>query len=723
MNNTKTTLHMKRLFLAAAGFLFPLLLAAQAVLPYQNPSLSPEKRAKDLVGRLNLEQKVTLMMDQSAAVPEFGIRKYNWWNEALHGTARAGLATMFPQVIGMAASFDDALLQQVYDIASTEHRIKYILARQKDNVARYHGLTVWTPNINIFRDPRWGRGQETYGEDPYLTMRMGYAVVNGLQGTGSGEKYDKLHACLKHFAVHSGPESERHSFDAADVSYRDLMETYLFAFENLVKTTDVKEVMCAYNSFEGDPCCGSDKLLIQFLRRDWGYKGIVVSDCGAINDFFVPGRHDAYPNDPASATAKAVLTGTDLECGSSYKALLDAVKQGKIKESDIDVSVTRLLKARFELGEMDDDSLVSWNSIPVSKLACDEHDAVALQMARETMTLLQNRGNVLPLAKEGKRYAVLGPNAADSTVLWGNYNGTPRKTVTVLEAIRAKVGTRNVFYADPASSLLATPAGVDAYIFVGGISPRLEGEEMRVSYEGFAGGDRTSIELPAIQREMLKLLRKTGKPVIFVNMSGSAIALEPETQSCDAILQAWYGGQEGGQAVADVLFGDYNPAGRLPVTFYRNDAQLPDFHDYDMAGRTYRYLESKPLFPFGFGLSYTTFRYGDATLVRGKGKKNQMNMELKVPVTNAGPVDGDEVVQVYVKKVEDAGGPQRALRGFRRVSIPAGQTVEVSIPLTEMSFRTFNEKTGKMEATAGNYVIYYGKSSDPDDLKQVSVKL
>jgi beta-glucosidase len=554
-------------------------------------------------------------------------------------------------------------------------------------------------------------------------MRMGYAVVNGLQGTGSGEKYDKLHACLKHFAVHSGPESERHSFDAADVSYRDLMETYLFAFENLVKTTDVKEVMCAYNSFEGDPCCGSDKLLIQFLRRDWGYKGIVVSDCGAINDFFVPGRHDAYPNDPASATAKAVLTGTDLECGSSYKALLDAVKQGKIKESDIDVSVTRLLKARFELGEMDDDSLVSWNSIPVSKLACDEHDAVALQMARETMTLLQNRGNVLPLAKEGKRYAVLGPNAADSTVLWGNYNGTPRKTVTVLEAIREKVGTRNVFYADPASSLLATPAGVDAYIFVGGISPRLEGEEMRVSYEGFAGGDRTSIELPAIQREMLKLLRKTGKPVIFVNMSGSAIALEPETQSCDAILQAWYGGQEGGQAVADVLFGDYNPAGRLPVTFYRNDAQLPDFHDYDMAGRTYRYLESKPLFPFGFGLSYTTFRYGDATLVRGKGKKNQMNMELKVPVTNAGPVDGDEVVQVYVKKVEDAGGPQRALRGFRRVSIPAGQTVEVSIPLTEMSFRTFNEKTGKMEATAGNYVIYYGKSSDPDDLKQVSVKL
>ena len=706
-------------FLMLAGLLLPLLLSAQ-VLPYQNPSLSPEKRAKDLVGRLNLEQKVTLMMDQSQAIPEFGIRKYNWWNEALHGTARAGLATMFPQVIGMAASFDDTLLQQVYDIASTEHRIKYILARQEDNVARYHGLTVWTPNINIFRDPRWGRGQETYGEDPYLTMRMGYAVVNGLQGTGSGEKYDKLHACLKHFAVHSGPESERHVFDAADVSYRDLMETYLYAFENLVKTTDVKEVMCAYNRFEGDPCCGSDKLLIQLLRRDWGYKGIVTSDCWAINDFFTPGHHNVYPNDPASATAKAVLTGTDLECGSSYKALIDAVAQGKIKESDIDVSVTRLMKARFELGEMDDDALVSWNSIPVSKLACDEHDAVALKMARETMTLLQNKGGVLPLAKEGVRYAVLGPNAADSTVLWGNYNGTPRKTVTVLEAIREKVGARNVVYAP---TLHAMPAGVDAYIYVGGISPRLEGEEMRVSYEGFSGGDRTSIELPELQREMLKLLRKTGKPVIFVNMSGSAVALEPETQSCDAILQAWYGGQEGGQAVADVLFGDYNPAGRLPVTFYRNDAQLPDFHDYDMAGRTYRYLESKPLFPFGYGLSYSTFAYGDATLVRAKGRKNQFNMELQIPVTNTGAMAGDEVVQVYVKKVEDAGGPKLALRGFSRVGIAPGETKTVSIPLTELSFRTFNEKTGKMEATAGNYVIYYGKSSDLSDLKQVEVKL
>lgn len=690
---------------------------AQQQFPYQNPKLSADQRADDLLGRLSLEQKVQLMMDVSEGIPELGIQKYNWWNEALHGAARAGLATVFPQSIGMAASFDDALVQQVFDVASTEQRIKYILARQDKNVERYHGLTVWTPNINIFRDPRWGRGQETYGEDPYLTMRMGYSVVTGLQGP-KGEKYDKLHACLKHYAVHSGPESERHMFNADEVSYRDLMETYLYAFENIIKTTDVQEVMCAYNRFDGKPCCGSDQLLIQFLRKDWGYKGLVVSDCGAINDFYAKGAHNVFPGNRAAASANAVLTGTDLECGSSYKSLVESVEKGYIKESDIDVSVRRLLKARFRLGEMDDDSIVSWNQIPVSKLACDEHDALALKMARETMTLLQNKGGVLPLAKENVRYAVLGPNAADEVVMWANYNGTPRKTVTVYDAIKEKVGAKNVVFAP---NVIAIPSGVDAYIFVGGISPALEGEQMRVQYEGFAGGDRTTIELPSTQRAILKALHETGKPVIFVNMSGSAIALMPETESCDAILQAWYGGQQGGQAVADVLFGDYNPAGRLPVTFYKGDYQLPDFHDYDMAGRTYRYMDDEPAFAFGFGLSYSKFEYGLARIER-KSKKG-MDMNLVVPVTNVSDIDGEEVVQLYVRKVEDKEGPKRALRGFCRQNIPAGATVEVSIPLNEVTFRTFNEANGKMEATSGTYVLYYGKSSDLRDLQQITVTL
>ncbi len=708
---------MKRTITFVSGILLAVVMTAQQLLPYQNPKLSADQRADDLLGRLTLEQKVQLMQDVSEGIPELGIRKYNWWNEALHGAARAGLATVFPQSIGMAASFDDALVQQVFDVASTEQRIKFILARQNNNVERYNGLTVWTPNINIFRDPRWGRGQETYGEDPYLTMRMGYSVVTGLQGT-PGDKYDKLHACLKHYAVHSGPESERHIFDADEVSYRDLMETYLYAFENIIKTTDVQEVMCAYNRFEGKPCCGSDKLLIQFLRKDWGYKGLIVSDCGAISDFYSQGRHNVFPKNPAAASANAVLTGTDLECGNSYRSLVKAVAEGYIKESDIDVSVHRLLKARFRLGEMDDDSIVSWNHIPVSKLACDEHDELALKMARETMTLLQNKGCVLPLAKENVKYAVLGPNAADSVAMWANYNGTPRKTVTVLEAIREKVGERNVVYTP---NMIAVPSGVDAYIFVGGISPRLEGEEMRVQYEGFSGGDRNTIELPSIQRAVLKTLHETGKPVIFVNMSGSAIALMPETESCDAILQAWYGGQQGGQAVADVLFGDYNPAGRLPVTFYKGDYQLPDFHDYDMYGRTYRYMDEEPAFAFGFGLSYSEFEYGLAHIDR-KSKRG-MDMTLVVPVTNTSTVDGDEVVQLYVRKVEDKEGPKLALRGFSRQHIPAGTSVNVSIPLNELTFRTFNEATGKMEATPGTYVLYYGKSSDLRDLQQIVLTL
>lgn len=676
------------------------LLAAQSF-PYQDPALSAEQRAEDLLGRLTLEQKASLMMNASPAIPELGIRAYNWWNEALHGAARAGLATVFPQAIGMAASWDEALLEEVFDIASTEQRIKFIQYRRNpEGSPQYHGLTVWTPNINIFRDPRWGRGQETYGEDPYLTARMGYAVVKGLQGPQDGP-YDKLHACLKHYAVHSGPEGTRHQFDARDISWRDLAETYLYAFGDIISRTDVQEVMCAYNRFEGEPCCGSDQLLIRILREKWGYKGLVVSDCGAIDDFWREGRHGTYLNDPGTAVARAVRSGTDLECGSSYRHLLDAVAQGKLTEAEIDVSLRRLLVARFRLGEMDPDESVSWNRIDESLLASEAHRATALRMARESMVLLQNNG-ILPLRKDIK-VAVTGPNAADSVAMWGNYNGIPVRTVTARQGIADKLD----------AGCLTDIGEAEVVIYVGGISPRMEGEEMRNSPEGFNRGDRTTIELPRAQRAEVDSLRALGKRIVFVNFSGSAMGLLPETQRCEAILQAWYPGEAGGTAIADVLFGDCNPSGRLPVTFYRSDADLPDFDDYDMAGHTYRYFTGTPLFHFGHGLSYADFRYGRARIRRG---------ELVVRVRNRGRMDGDEVVQLYMGKREDVEGPQMALRAFRRVRIPAGKSVKVRIPLDEGTFATYDEPSGELRATPGHFTLYYGPSADRSVLKQLHIR-
>lgn len=863
--------------------------SAQELLPYQNPDYSPEMRAMDLVGRLTLKEKVTLMQNESDAIPEHGIAAYNWWNEALHGAARSGLATVFPQAIGMAASFDPILLQQVMTIASTEQRIKYIQARRNGFVKRYSGLTVWTPNINIFRDPRWGRGQETYGEDPYLTRQMGYAAVIGLQGDpdekvyepagrGSWRDYDKLHACLKHYAVHSGPEYERHKFNAADISQRDLAETYLYAFESIIKSIDVREVMCAYNAYEGKPCCGSDQLLTQILRNEWGYKGLVVSDCGAINDFFTDRyeNHQTFPGDAAASAANAVLSGTDVECGSAYRNLPEAVERGAIREEDIDVSVLRLLTDRFRLGEMDPDSLVSWNYIPEYLLACESHDRVALDMAHESIVLLKNTGNLLPL--QGKKVALVGANAADSLVLWGNYYGQPRRTVTVLDALTQKLGADQViyrrgtnlvtsdvfesafgqctnvkgkkgfrvsywnnlkregkpavvtdytspwhlctggntvfaagvnltdfsaryettFHADkdqelvldgficgigqymvngdtitkfrtghgprPFKSTVPVKAGqdynividyayfsgeaqfdfdlgitsqfdverlvsetaeADVYVYVGGISPMLEGEEMKVPFEGFKGGDRTTIALPKVQRETLRRLHETGKPVIFVCMSGSAIGLEPELQTCDAILQAWYGGQQGGQAVADVLVGDYNPSGRLPLTFYKDEEQLPDYHDYNMPGHTYRYFTGEPVFAFGQGLSYSKFEWGQARLrkrTRDYGELDDaVSYSIVVDITNTSDRDGTEVVQVYLKRDDDKQGPQRALRGFQRVEVRAGETVTVEVPITDL--RTYNPNTCKLERMPGTHTVYWGRSSRLCDLQSMKFDL
>ena len=680
---------------------------------------SAQERAADLVSQLSLEQKVSLMLYESPAIPEFGVHQYNWWNEALHGAARAGLATVFPQSIAMAASFDPELLQEVFDIASTEQRIKFNQARSVDSVTIYHGLTAWSPNINIFRDPRWGRGQETYGEDPFLTTVMGRSVVNGLQGPDN----NKVAACLKHLAVHSGPESTRHKFNATDLSFRDLNETYLYAFKIIVQSTEVKQVMCAYNAIDGEPCCGNSNLLTKILRDDWGYKWMVVTDCWAVTDTYSEYGHNNFHGDVPAAVSQSVISGADLECGQSFGALVQGVKRGLIAESDIDKALTRAMTLRYELGEMDWDSNkeAELAKYPESLLACDAHKAKALEMARETMVLLQNDGT-LPLAKSGVKYAVVGPNAADEEIQWGNYNGIPSETTSILEGIVSKVGEENVIYDEGCCIALETGsalptydvsafAGADVIIFVGGISPRIEGEELRdVNYDGFFGGDRTSIELPATQRAYVKELAKLGKPIVFVNVSGSAVALAPESDLCGAVLQAWYGGEKAGDAVADVLFGDYNPSGKLPLTFYASDSDLPDFSCYDMAGRTYRYFEGKPLYPFGHGLSYTTFDYEKASF-----KKDVLTVE----VTNSGAVDGDEVVEVYVKRCDDAEGPLKSLRGFKRVSLKAGETRKVAVPV---SFDLYDEAAGAVVDLPGEYIVSYGGSSADEALSSITVK-
>lgn len=706
---------------------------------YKNTNLSAEERAEALLKELTLEEKVSLMMNTSTPVERLGIKAYDWWNEALHGIARNGLGTVFPMPIGMAASFDPVALHDVFVTVSDEARAKNTKAVQEGSSKQYQGLTVWTPNINIFRDPRWGRGIETYGEDPYLTATLGVEVVKGLQCLGEDEKYDKLHACAKHFAVHSGPEWNRHEFNAENIKPRDLYETYLPAFEALVKEGNVKEVMCAYNRFEGEPCCDSDQLLINILRNEWNYQGLVVSDCWAIPDFYrEENSHHTHP-DAASASASAVLSGTDLECGSSYESLVEGVKRGLIKESDINVSVKRLLKARYELGEMDDPEEVSWTKIPYSIVASKEHHEQALDMARKSMTLLYNKNNILPLQKGGKTIAVMGPNANDSIMQWGNYNGIPASTITILDGIRQSVSENDKVIYVPGCSWVETTLtlddetkvevniqktvaqvkNADIVIFAGGISPRLEGEEMGVALPGFKGGDRTDIELPAIQRQLLKALKAAGKKVILVNCSGSPIGLEPEIQSCDAILQAWYPGQAGGQAVAEVLFGDYNPSGRLPVTFYKNVNQLPDFEDYNMTGRTYRYFKGEPLFPFGHGLSYTTFAYGD--IQAPTSAKVSETFQVTIPVTNKGAIDGDEIVQLYLKKQGDEDGPIKALRAYQRVHIPAGQTVQVSLELTPKQMEWWDNETNTMRNQAGKFDVMIGGNSV--DLKSQTIEI
>jgi len=833
----------------------------------------------DLCSRLTLEEKAKLMLDESPAIPRLGIKKFFWWSEALHGAANMGNVTVFPEPIAMAASFNPTLLYNVFDVASTEFRAQYnhrMLNGGEDE--KFHSLSVWTPNVNIFRDPRWGRGQETYGEDPYLTSVMGVQVVKGLQGPEDA-KYRKLWACAKHYAVHSGPEYTRHSANLTNVSPRDMWETYMPAFQACVQDGKVREVMCAYQRLDDDPCCGSQRLLQQILRDEWGFEYLVVSDCGAVSDFYSSHKSSSSP---VTASAKATIAGTDVECGYgyAYRSIPEAVKRGLITEAEVDKHVIRLLEGRFDLGEMDDPSLVEWSKIPYSAMSTKESANISLDMARQAIVLLQNKGNVLPLQKGKEKIAVIGPNADNAPMMWGNYNGMPNHTVTILDGICQKLkvksekmrlpnqkmanpklfytagcdltydqvmdcllgsqcgfegkkglkGTfwnnRNMegkpvttqYYTAPLAVTTAgmhnfapgvqledfsakyetvfTPKedgeyvvnvegcghfelfidgvqkfrhhtwrttpnrvpiqaekgksynievrfshihtynanlkinvakeqpidyqktiaqlkGIDKVVFVGGISPALEGEEMPVDIDGFKGGDRTSIELPRVQRDFLKALKTAGKTVIFVNCSGSCIALEPETESCDAIMQAWYPGQEGGTAVADVLFGDVNPSGKLPITFYKSDRQLPDYEDYSMRGRTYRYF-SDALFPFGYGLSYTTFEVGKATV---------SGMNVTIPVTNTGSRDGSETMQLYIRNLQDANGPLKSLRAFQRVNVKAGQTETVTLQLTSKSFEFWDDETNTMRVKPGKYELLYGTSSQDGALQSVETIL
>ena len=725
--------------------------------PYKDPTLSAEARAKDLLGRLTLEEKARLMEHTSPAIERLDIPAFNWWNEALHGIGRNGTATVYPITMGLAATWDDALVEKAFLAASDEARAKNNIARKNGRIRQYQCLSFWTPNINIFRDPRWGRGQETYGEDPYLTTKMGLAVVRGLQGAqgdenieyGSKGQYRKLLACAKHFAVHSGPEYNRHSFNLELLPERDLWETYLPAFKALVQEGDVQEVMCAYHRFDGEPCCGNSRLLNDILRKEWGFKGLVTSDCWAINDFFNPSNHGTSKT-KEDAVATAVIAGTDVECGGTYRSLTDAVAQGKITEEKINESLLRLLKARFELGDFDSEDLVPWKKMGEEVIASKEHHQIALDAARRSIVLLQNKQDILPLAKTTK-VAVIGPNANDSVMMWGNYNGFPRHTVTILEGIKQKgnvigymkacdlvenmgrqprrnnEGPARDYGHDDALQIKTDDAtkttnedilncvkDADVVVFVGGISPRLEGEEMRVTLPGFRGGDRTSIELPQMQRDVLKLLHDAGKKVVYVNCSGSAMALVPETTTCDAIVQAWYGGEAGGEALADVLYGDCNPTGRLPITFYRSTDQLPDYESYEMKGRTYRYMKEAPLWYFGYGLSYTTVHYGTPTY---------NNNVVSVSLTNTGKRSTEEVVQVYLNKQGDTDGPRATLRAYQRVVVPAGATVKAEIPLPRTSFEWWNPNTNTMNVTAGQYNVMVGPSSNPADLQTISVNL
>ena len=846
---------------------------AQYKYSWQNPQRPTAERVENLISMLTPEEKVGLMMNKSISVDRLGIPSYNWWSEACHGVRQGGY-TVFPQPIGMAAAFSEQLVYDVFSAVSDEARANWNRTDHNDpklfnvpmGVIYYPGnpeLTFWCPNVNIFRDPRWGRGQETCGEDPYMNAVLGVQTVLGMQGNDS--RYFKTHACAKHYAVHSGPEPLRHSMNVEPTN-RDLWETYLPAFKALVKKANVREVMCAYQRFEGKPCCTSDRLLIDILRNKWGYDGLVVTDCDAINNFFNKGQHETHP-DGLSASVDAVLNGTDLECGKVFMVLTEAMQKGLIKESDLDQHLRKTLTSRFELGMFDPADMLPWAKLGPEVISNEQFDALATQAARESMVLLKNNG-ILPLSKSVKTIAVLGPNADDAAMLNGNYGGTPTEahTHSLLAGIKAAVPNASIIYhkacelndeyttihhlpdfnegrgakvefwnnatmegtpvktdyynelnfstfgawgfADGVSrdtlsvrisgqykatftgemkytlttdngytlrvngkvvekaeggmrrgfgfgrkveyksfpvkvgetydivieyghdhgqfallrgdicerilvdftDLAKEVSAADAIIIIGGISAQMEGE----------GGDKADINLPKVQQMLLKAMHATGRPVVFVNCSGSAIAFGGIEDQYDALLQAWYAGQGGAKALAEVLFGDYNPGGKLPVTFYASNDDLPDFLDYRMENRTYRYFRGKALYPFGYGLSYTTFSIGKGQLSASAMSKDG-KVTLTVPVTNTGKREGTETVQVYVKALDYPDAPIKSLKGFQKLSLKAGETATATITLDGEAFEYYDESIDELSTRPGRYQILYGNSSQEKDLKMISL--
>lgn len=831
--------------------------------PFLDSSLSVEERVNDLVGRMTLEEKISQMSNGAPAIERLGVPEYNWWNEGLHGVARAGLATVYPQAIGLGATWDEEMMFRVSIAISDEARAKHHNFVRKGKRSLYQGLTLWSPNINIFRDPRWGRGQETYGEDPFLTGRLAVQFVKGLQG--DDPNYFKTIATVKHFAVHSGPEPERHSFDAI-VNQRDFLETYLPQFEIGIKEAKAYSIMCAYNRLNGEPCCGSDKLLTDLLRKDWGFEGFVVSDCDAIEDIY---QHHKVVVTPEEAAAMAVRSGCDLSCGKVYKSLKEAVEQKIITEEEIDVSVKRLFTARFKLGMFDPDEKVKYANIPYDVVDSKKHKDLALEAAHKSMVLLENKNNLLPLKKENtKTVAVIGPNADQWLMLLGNYNGVPSKAITPLEGIREKLGDQSkvlfaqgcelasgmpMFYTIP-SSLLFSPAdktGVSAEYFsnndlsgaplfssvetnldanwydkapredmdddnfsvrwttelvpdqsgmfqlgfIGtcntklylndsliartiyhfrdeygdprlrksnpirlekgkryrlkveaietyadaqvqlvwaapkpelkkqaievakqadvvimcmGITPRMEGEEMDVKIDGFRGGDRTKLDLPGVQQDLIKSIHALGKPVVLVLLNGSALAINWEKENIPAILEAWYPGQAAGQAIADVVFGDYNPGGKLPVTFYKSEKDLPSFDDYNLTKQTYRYFKGEPLYSFGYGLSYTTFKYEN--IKSPESFQEGDSLRVSVHVTNSGSIAGDEVVQLYVSnKSATVPVPLHSLKGFKRIHLEPGEVKSVEFVITPDAFSVIDDQN-KRVILPGEFELFFGGS-------------
>ena len=681
---------------------------------WKDTSLSFEERAKNLADQMTLEEKVSQMTYFSSALSRFSIPEYNWWNECLHGVARAGVATMFPQPIGMAASFDTKQLFEIASIISDEARIKHHAAAEKEDRGIYKGLTMWTPNINLFRDPRWGRGHETYGEDPFLTARMGVSFIKGLQG--DDPKYLKCVATAKHFAVHSGPEADRHEFDAK-ASKKDMAETYLPAFKAAVTQAGAFSVMGAYNRVNGEAACASPTLLQMTLRERWGVEGYVVSDCGAIEDIY---EHHKVVNSAAEAAALAVNNGCDLCCGWVFPHLLEAVKQGLITEAAITKSAYRLLLARFKLGMFDPMKDQAYANLPYELNDCEAHHKKSLEMARDTLVLLKNDG-ILPLKKKGlKTIAVIGPNADSRDALKGNYTGTPSETHTVLEGIRAALPKARVIYAEGCAltggsgeaswgetpdyrigEALKAAEMADAVIVVTGLNGDKEGEE------GLGSGDRSTMHLPESQRNLLDALITVKKPMVLVNMTGSA-TIFPHEEHFGAILQAWYPGQMGGIAIADVLFGKYSPCGRLPVTFYAAMEQVPDFADYRMVGRTYRFMKDEPAFPFGYGLSYTRFTYSGLTAKAGKD-----GIKLKVTVKNDGPADGKEAVQAYVSLIDPLySAPLRQLGAFESVFVKAGKAKTVKLHIQKEQLSVYDDE-GAAHLHKGKLQLFVG-GGQPD---------